>query len=63
MVTLLQLYFDDGTTSAPIRPGKDPLAVSTALRSMVAESAGRFRHVVRFRMADGSLVTAKPRVC
>lgn len=60
-VASLQLLFNDGRRSATIRPGKDANAVHAALAVMVSEARGDFSHRLALRMADGSLVIAKPR--
>jgi hypothetical protein len=60
-VASLQLDFYDGHQSGVIRPGKDGAAVTAALSVMISEAPTPFAHKLRFRMADGSLVVAKPR--
>lgn len=60
-VTSMRLLFDDGTKSERMRPGKDAGAIDAAIRTLLAESKGRFSHRVQFLLADGTLVTVRPK--
>jgi hypothetical protein len=58
-VASLQLLFNDGRKSQSYRPSPD--AVRAALSVMVSEDRTDWSHKLALRMADGSLVIAKPR--